>query len=81
MKVIIDDENKTVEIEEDVNLDKLFGFLTERNLNFKEYKIVSKNKEFVPYPYPVYPQWPTPPVPYEPAPWEGPIVTYQTSIT
>lgn len=78
MKITIDDQNKTVEIEEDINLDKLFEFLTERNLNFKEYKIVSKNKE---YPYFVYPQWPTPVVPYEPVhPWE-PIITYQTSIT
>lgn len=82
MKVIIDDENKTVQFEGEVNLDELFKFLTVRNINFREYKMIPKNGEFVPYPYPVYPQWPTPLNPYDSVPpWEGPIITYQTSIT
>ena len=79
MKITIDDQSKTIEIEEEVNLDELFEFLTERNLNFKEYKVVSKNKEYVPYPYPVYPQWPTPAIPYEPYPWGPTIVSISTT--
>lgn len=78
MKITIDDTTKTIEIEEDVNLNDLFEFLTDIGIVFKEYKIVSKDVPH-PYPYPVYPQWPNP---YDPVPpWEGPIITYQTSIS
>lgn len=65
MKITIDDQSKTIEIEEDVNLNELFEFLTERNIDFKEYSILRKKVEYLYYPtYPVYP--PPPVYPWDP---------------
>ena len=81
MKITIDETNKIIEIEEDVNLNDFFQFLKERNINTEEYiikavKIRDYYNPYIPY-YPAVPYIP----PYSPAPYWNPDIPYGPTTT
>lgn len=66
MKLTIDDQNKTIEIDGDISVSDLLKFLSNHNLAFTDYKIVgTKIKyEYIPYSVPYY----------------GPVITYREEL-
>ena len=83
MNIAIDTEEKTITLQEDVNVKELFDFLMKLGINMKEYSLVATEITFefpqanptpVPYypvsPYsPIYPSPTITPQPYNPNPF------------
>lgn len=84
MKITIDTEQKTIKLEGQIKLSELIDELADRCILIDEYSLIGTEKvvEYYPAPIPVYPVYPSVPMPTYPVnPWEGPIITYKTSLT